>query len=79
MLKHDIVKTLARQRGMTFEELAIKSGVKMSTVKNLWQNRTENPSLLTVSAVAKALGVPIEELLEDEETDKRKPGVALAY
>jgi transcriptional regulator with XRE-family HTH domain len=49
------------------EELAIKAGVKYSTVKNLWQNRTQDPSYSTLRAIALALGVSVEQL-EDRET-----------
>lgn len=58
------VKELARERGMTSEELAFKSGVKFSTVRNLWQNRVKDPNFSTLSAVALALGVTIEDLVD---------------
>lgn len=57
------VKELARARGLTSEELAIKSGVKVSTVRNLWQNRVSDPSFSTLQAIAQALGVSIEDLV----------------
>ena len=57
------VKELARERGLTSEELAIKSGVKFSTVRNLWQNRVSNPSFDTLRLIAQALGVSIEDLV----------------
>lgn len=58
------VKELAKARGMTSEELAIKSGIKISTVRNLWQNRVGDPNYSTLSAIAGALGVRIEELVD---------------
>jgi transcriptional regulator with XRE-family HTH domain len=58
------VKELARERGLTSEELAIKSGVKVSTVRNLWQNRVSDPSFSTLHAIAQALGVSIEDLID---------------
>lgn len=58
------VKELARERGMTSEELSLKSGVKISTVRNLWQNRTSDPSFSTMDALARALEVQIEDLVE---------------
>ena len=78
------VKELARARGLTSEELAIKSGVKVSTVRNLWQNRVSDPSYSTLSAIAAALGVSIEELVDTSGTDEvqsndiRMPGLAAA-
>lgn len=58
------VKELAKARGMTSEELANKSGVKISTVRNIWQNRVSDPNYSTLSAIAVALGVSIEELVD---------------
>ena len=56
------VKELAKARGMTSEELALKSGLKISTVRNLWQNRVSDPNYSTLLAIAGALGVSIEDL-----------------
>mgnify|MGYP001092980133 CR=1 FL=1 len=56
------VRELAQARGWTAEELARQSKLKLSTVRNLWQGRTEDPSYSTVRAIAQALGVRIEEL-----------------
>jgi len=56
------VKELARAKGMTSEELSMKSGVKISTVRNIWQGRVTDPSYSTLSAIARALDVSIEEL-----------------
>lgn len=56
------IRELARTQHLTMEELAIKSGIKYSTVKNLWQNRTRDPSYSTLRALAAALGVSVEEL-----------------
>jgi transcriptional regulator with XRE-family HTH domain len=63
------IRELAKARGLTMEDLAIKSGIKYSTVKNLWQGRTLDPSYSTLRAVAFALGVPIEQL-----EDRTEPG-----
>lgn len=60
------VKELAKARGMTSEELALKSGIKISTVRNIWQNRVSDPNYSTLSALAGALGVSIEELVDKD-------------
>lgn len=82
------VKELARERGITSEELAHKSGVKLSTVRNVWQGRVQDPSFSTISALARALDVRIEELVEvpaegnggpKTETNLRAPGLAPAF
>jgi len=66
------VKELAKARGLTSEELALKSGVKISTVRNLWQNRVNDPNYSTLSAIASALEVTIEELEDKSGRDEVK-------
>lgn len=57
------VKELAKQRGMTQFDLAIKSEVSMTVVQRLWQNRApEGIRHSTLVSIATALGVPIDEL-----------------
>lgn len=68
------VKELARERGLTSEELALKSGVKISTVRNLWQNKVQDPSYSTLSAIARALDVQIEDLVDSGGLDGVKSG-----
>jgi transcriptional regulator with XRE-family HTH domain len=63
------VKELAKARGMTSEELALKSGLKISTVRNLWQNRVNDPNYSTLLAIAGALEVKIEELEDKSGSD----------
>lgn len=58
------LKELAQERSMTIEELAFKSGVKYSTVRNVWQNKVDNPSYSTLSAIARTIGVAIEDLVD---------------
>jgi len=72
------VQEIARQRGMTIEELAYKSGVKYSTVRNLWQGKVSNPNYSTLAAIARALAVTIEELVDSDTMGNniRTPGRA---
>lgn len=67
------VKEIARQRGMTIEELAFKSGVKYSTVRNLWQGKVSNPNYSTLAAIAGALQVSIEGLVDSSAPTDSKP------
>ncbi len=71
------VKELARERGLTSEELAQRAGLKISTVRNVWQNRVEDPNYSTLAALASALGVTIEGLVDESEVDEKNetPGV----
>jgi transcriptional regulator with XRE-family HTH domain len=72
------LKELARERGLTSEELAYKSGVKLSTVRNLWQNRVQDPSFSTLYALSKALDVRMEDLLAPGEELEKSRGAELA-
>ena len=56
------IKELAREQDLTAEELAQRAGVRYSALKNIWQGRTRDPKYMTVRAIARALGVPVEQL-----------------
>lgn len=57
------LKEVAQARGFTQEDLQIKSGVKISTLRRIWQNKgVEEPRSGTMRALANALGVSVEEL-----------------
>lgn len=56
------IKELAKEQNITADELARRADVKYSALKNLWQGRTQDPKYSTVRAIARALGVSVEEL-----------------
>lgn len=60
------VKELAIEQGMSQEDLAIKSRVKIHTVQRIWQGKSERPYADTLIAIARALGVSIEALYIEE-------------
>lgn len=77
------VKELARERGMTQEDISKASGLKLNVVRSLWQNRTRDPHFSTVVAVARTLGVPIEalfapdgELMHTDQQDNKRALIA---
>lgn len=68
-----MLKELREKRGMTQEELAKRSGVSQGYIAKLEpanrpgrkkKSRQVNPSLETLKRLARALGVPVGELLE---------------
>ena len=68
-----MIKELRERRGMTQEELAKRAGVSQGYIAKLEPSnrpgkaktvRKTNPSLPTLKRLARALGVPVTELLE---------------
>lgn len=53
-----------KEKGITQSELSRKSGVSTSTISD-WKNKNKMPSSNKLSAIAEALGVPIEYLVND--------------
>lgn len=50
--------------GLTQERLASESGVSLATIRNLEQGHRGDPRLSTLTALARALGLTISELVE---------------
>ena len=67
------VREIARSQGVTQLELAYRSGLALSTIQRLWQNRTvEEMKHSTLSAAANALGVSVDDLFVDDETSSER-------
>lgn len=65
------MKRLRKKRDLTQFELADKSGVGLTTIKNIERGANTNPGLETLGRIAPALKSSIEELTHDLE---RKAG-----
>jgi transcriptional regulator with XRE-family HTH domain len=61
------IRDLREERGLTQREVARRAGLTPSGVGFIEHGQTRNPSAETVVAIARALGVPVEELLAAEE------------
>jgi transcriptional regulator with XRE-family HTH domain len=68
-----VIKELRERRGMTQEQLAKRAGVSQGYIAKLEPSsrprkaktvRKANPSLPTLRRLARALGVPVTEMLE---------------
>ena len=59
-----VIKKLREQRDMTQEQLAKKAGVTQGYIAQLESGLRKNPSLPSLRKLARALGVPVGELLE---------------
>ena len=72
------IRALMEERGWTVYRLAKESGVSWSTIRNMFDRNTE-PTVPTVEALCKGLGITLEELLlgegftalDDEQKDLR--------
>jgi len=58
------IKKVRNKRGLTQDDLVRKSGVKHTTLIKIESNVVVNPSVQTVTKIAKALGVSIEDLIK---------------
>jgi transcriptional regulator with XRE-family HTH domain len=63
------IKAHRKQRGMTLDQLAARTGSSKSYIWELENNDTPHPSAEKIFAIAKALGVTPEFLIEETPTD----------
>jgi transcriptional regulator with XRE-family HTH domain len=59
-----VLKALRQDRGLSQAQLAAKAEVTAAYVTQLETGAKKNPSLDVLKRLAKALGVPVTELLE---------------
>ena len=59
-----VIRKLREAKRMTQDELAKKAGVTQGYIGHLERGLKKNPSLPTLKKLARALGVPVTELLE---------------
>ena len=58
------IKMARNKLGLTQDDLVRKSGVKHTTLTKIESNVVIKPSVQTVAQIAKALGVPMEDLVK---------------
>ena len=58
------IKRVRNKLGLTQDDLVRKSGVKHTTLTKIESNVVIKPSVQTVAKIAKALGVPMEDLIK---------------
>ncbi len=59
-----VLRKLRTERGMSMADLAKKADVTDAYIAQLETGKRENPSLDILKRLARALGVPVTELLE---------------
>lgn len=63
----DIVKKLTKYKELTnlsINEISNMTNIPVSTVSRVFSGKTENPSFETISAIARAMNVSLDELAE---------------
>lgn len=63
MIQSTKIKKLRERKGLSQEKLARLADVSNNTIVNIESGKQTNPTIETVSKIAKALDVSIEELL----------------
>lgn len=59
-----MIRELRLKRGWSQSKLAKKAGVKQSVLSYIENGRTKNPRIDTLTAIAAALGVPVDRLMK---------------
>lgn len=57
------IQRLRLEKGMTQEDLAIKSGVSYTTLIKIERGSVQNPTVLTIKKIANALEVTVDIIL----------------
>ena len=60
----DVLAYYLKAKGISAAELARRLGSHRSTVNELLKGRAKDPKLGTAKAIADALGVPLEEMVD---------------
>jgi transcriptional regulator with XRE-family HTH domain len=58
------IKKYRTKKDLSQEELAVKSGVKYTTLTKMESNVIKKPSVMMMAKIAKVLGVNIEDLIK---------------
>lgn len=68
-----VVKQLRDELGITQDDLSDKAGIAYSTLAKLEHGGIKSPTFKTISALAKALGVSVDDLLKNTAPAKIRP------
>ena len=66
------VKELAEQRGFNMSSLSRAANISFNTVKRIYRDPYRSTSTETLERIAKVLGVPTGDLLEDVAEDESR-------
>jgi transcriptional regulator with XRE-family HTH domain len=63
------VKEVAQAKGFSMAKLQRMADINLKTIQAIWHNPQHDASLKTLDKIARALGVPVTELIEDVPED----------
>lgn len=64
------VKEVAQEKNVGMAKLSRLSDISYKTVQKVWRNPYHDASISTINRIAKVLGVPATDLLEDVSEDE---------
>ena len=73
------VKKIKKEKRLTNEMLAEKSGISLGTLNKLLSGSTEDPKLSTLSALKNALGISFDEMLGEKSENEISSALAEKY
>ena len=71
MIISEKIFMIMREQKMSMRELGRRTGITASTISD-WNTKKMNPGADKLLVISKALGVSVEELLEDTDTFQKK-------
>ena len=57
----EILKKILKERKISYAELSGLSGISINTIKSVFCGKTKNPTIETVNAIKRALGLDTED------------------
>jgi len=66
------VKEVAQAKGFTMARLQRAADINLKTIQAIWHDPRHNASLNTLDKIAKVLGVPVTDLIEDVPEDTQQ-------
>ena len=66
------VKEVAQAKGFTMAKLQRAADINLKTIQAIWHDPRHNASLNTLDKIAKVLGVPVTDLIEDVPEDTQQ-------
>lgn len=70
-LRIEKIKEYAEKQGLSQNALARRADMDVKTIQRMYKNPTAEFSSITLGKLAKALGVPSSELIEDVPDDEK--------